>query len=114
MKRPIAVTLLASLFFVAALVGLAAFWAALPTNSNTSPLAAMFALLWSCLYFVAAILTWRRSRLAALSFAAAISLLLFPASFLVPGGQIWLPSLVVVALIAFLGARFLLRMSTPA
>jgi hypothetical protein len=106
-------TLLAGVFFVAALAGLAAFWAAWPTNSNTSPLAALFALLWSCVYFVAAILIWRRSRLAAPAFVAAIALLLFPASRLFPGGQVFLPAVVFVGAVAFLGARFLRSVSRP-
>jgi hypothetical protein len=91
----------------AGLAGFVAFWAAWPRSSNTSPLAALFALVWSCTYFVTAVLTWRRSRLAGPAFIAAIGLLLFPARFIVPGGQLFLPSCVVILLVAFLGYRYL-------
>jgi hypothetical protein len=36
-------------------------------------------------------------------------LLLFPARFIVPGGQLFPPSFVVVILVAFLGYRYLRR-----
>jgi hypothetical protein len=70
---------------------------------------ALFALTWGCTYVVTAILTWRRSRFAAPIFLAAIALLLFPARFIVPGGQLFVPSLVVLTLVAFLGHRYLRR-----
>jgi hypothetical protein len=88
LKRPLGIILLAGALLVAGLVGIAAFWGVLPRTSNTSPLAALFLLMWSCTYFVTATLTWRRSRLAPPSFLAAIGLLLFPASFISPGGQL--------------------------
>jgi hypothetical protein len=88
---------------LAGLVGIAAFVTVLPRNANTSPLAALFALLWSGGYVAGAILTWRRSRLAPLSFVAAIGLLLFPASFLFPGSQLAIPSFIGVVLIGVLG-----------
>jgi hypothetical protein len=66
-------------------------------------------LTWGCTYVVTAILTWRRSRFAAPIFLAAIGLLLFPAAFIVPGGQIFLPSFVVIVLVAFLGYQYLHR-----
>lgn len=106
-KRPLGIILLAGALLVAGLMGIAAVWAVLPRTSNTSPLAAMFALMWSCAYIVTAILTWRRSRLAPLSFLVAIGLLLFPASFIFPGGPPVFPSLMVVGLVAFLGYRYL-------
>jgi hypothetical protein len=75
---------------------------------------ALFALTWGCAYVVTAVLTWRRSRFAAPVFVAAIGLLLFPARFIVPGGQLLVPSLVVLTLVAFLGHRYLRRTSEPA
>jgi hypothetical protein len=96
-------------FLAAGLVGIAAFWAVWPRTSNTSPLAALFILFWSCTYGVTALLTWRGSRLAGPAFLAAIGLLLFPASFLFPGGQLFFPSSVVIVLVAFLGYRYLHR-----
>ena len=106
-QRPLGIVLLAGALLVAALVGIAALVAVLPRSSNTSPLAALFALTWSGAYVVTAILTWRRSRLAPLSFLSAIGLLLFPASFLFPGSQLALPSSIVVVLVAVLGYRYL-------
>jgi hypothetical protein len=108
-QRSFGTVLLAGPLLAAGLVGIAVFVAVLPRSSNTSPLAALFALLWSGAYVVTAILTWRRSRLAPLSFLAAIGLLLFPASFLFPGSQLALPSSMVVVLIAVLGYRYLGR-----
>ena len=106
-KKPFGTVLLAGALLVAGLVGIAAFVAVLPRGSNTSPLAALFALMWSGAYVVTAILTCRRSRLAPLSFLAAIGLLLFPASFLFPGSQLAFPLFMVVVLIAVLGDRYL-------
>lgn len=109
LRRPLGITLLAGVFLAAGLAGIAVFWLAWPRTSNTSPLAALFALMWSCTYVVTALLTWRRSRLAAPAFLAAIGLLVFPASFLFPGGQLLPPSLVVIVLVALLGYRYLRR-----
>jgi hypothetical protein len=114
LRRTFGTTLLSGAFFAAGLVGIAAFWAAWPRNSSTSPLAALFALTWGCAYVVTAILTWRRSRFAAPIFLAAIGLLLFPAAYIFPRGQIFLPSLVVIVLVAFLGYQYLHRVREPA
>jgi hypothetical protein len=114
LRRPFGIILLAGAFLAAGLAGIAAFWVAWPRTSNTSPLAALFALVWSCTYVVTAILTWRRSRLAAPAFLAAIGLLMFPASFIFPAGQLFLPSFVVIVLVAFLGYRYLRRALEPA
>ena len=108
--RPSALILLAAAFLAAGLAGIAAFWVTWPRTSNTSPLAALFALVWSCTYVVTALLTWHRSRLAAPAFLAAIALLVFPLSFLFPGGQLsLLPAFVVIVLVAFVGYRYLRR-----
>jgi hypothetical protein len=79
LRRPFGITLLAGVFLAAGLAGIAVFWLAWPRSSNTSPLAALFALMWSCTYVLTALLTWRRSRLAAPAFLAAFGLLVFPA-----------------------------------
>jgi len=114
--RPFGIILLAGALLAAGLAGVAAFWAAWPRTSNTSPLAALFALTWSCAYIVAGVLTWRRSRFAATAFIAAIGLLIFPLRFVFPGGgQLFLlPSLVVIFLFTFLGYQYLRRASEPA
>ena len=114
LRRTLGTTLLACVFLIASIAGLAAFWAAWPRNSDTSPLAALFALVWSCTYAVTAVLTWRRSRFTGLAFLAAIGLLLFPARFLFPGGQVFLPAFVVITLVAFLGYRYLRRVREDA
>lgn len=114
LRRTFGAGLLAGVFFVAGLAGIAAFGAAWPRSSSTSPLAALFALTWGCTYVVTAILTWHRSRFAAPIFCAAVGLLLLPAAFVVPGGETFLPSLMVIVLVAFLGYRYLHRVREPA
>ena len=106
--------LLGAALFAAGLVGIVALWAVWPRSSNTSPLAALAALTWSCTYILTAILTWRRSRFAAPAFVAAIGLLLFPARFVFPGGQVLLPSFVVISVVAFVGYSYLRRVREPA
>lgn len=114
LKRPVGTVLLASACLAAGLAGIVAFWAAWPRTSNTSPLAALFALVWSCTYIGAGALTWRRSRFAAAAFVAAIGLLLFPAKLIVPGGQLFLPALVAILTLALLGYRYLHRVRAVA
>ena len=113
-SRSFGTILLAGAFLAAGLVGIAALVAVWPRSSYTSPLAALFALMWSCTYIATAILTWRRSRFAAPAFVAAIVLLLFPASFIVPGGQLLLPASAAIAFFAFVGYRHLRRLREPA
>lgn len=114
--RPFGIMLLAAALLAAGLAGIAAFWAAWPRTSNTSPLAALFALTWSCAYLAAGVLTWRRSRFAATAFIAAIGLLIFPLRFVFPGGgQLFLlTSFAVIFLFSFLGYRYLRRGCEPA
>ena len=90
--RPFGIILLAAALLAADLAGIAAVWVAWPRTSNTSPLMALFALVWSAIYIVTGILTWRRSRFAAPAFLGGIGLLLFPARYIVPGGQLTVPS----------------------
>ena len=114
--RPVGVILLAAALLAAGLAGIAAFWAVWPRTSNTSPLAALFALTWSCAYIVAGVLTWRRSRFAAIAFTAAIALLMYPLRFVFPGGGrlFLLTSFVVIFLFTVLGYQYLRRTSEPA
>jgi hypothetical protein len=113
---PIGIMLLAAALLAAGLAGIAALWAAWPRTPNTSPLAALFAAAWSCAYIAAGILTWRRSRFAAIAFIVPIGLLMFPLSRLFPGaGQLFfLASSLVVFLVAFLGYHYLRRASERA
>jgi hypothetical protein len=106
-KRRLGTILLAGALLAAGLAWLVAFWGAWPRTSNTSPLMALFAGLCACTYIASAVLTWRRSPLAAPAFLAAIGLLLFPARYLVPGGGIFGPSWVVVILVGLIGYWYL-------
>ena len=108
-ETPFGIVLLAAALLAGGLAGIAALWVVWPRTSNTSPLAALFALTWSCAYITAGILTSRRSRFAPIAFIVAIGLLMFPVSRLFPGGGqlVLLPSSVVVSLVAFLGYRYL-------
>jgi hypothetical protein len=113
--RPFGIILFAAALLAAGLAGIAAFWVAWPRTSNTSPLAAMLTLVWSCTYVVTALLTWHRSWLAAPAFVAAMGLLLPLFSFIFPGGQVlFLPSFVIIFLFALLGYRYLRRPRQPA
>ena len=112
LTRPFGPILLAAAFLAAGLAGIVAFWGAWPRTSNTSPLAALFALLCACTWLATALLAWRRSRFAAPAFVAAIGLLLFPARYLVPGGQILLPAFVTLILVGALGYWYLRRVVT--
>jgi hypothetical protein len=105
--RPFGIVLLAGGLLTAGLAGISGFWVAWPRTSNTSPLMALFALVWSAIYIVTGILTWRRSRFAAPAFLGGIGLLLFPARYIVPGGQLFVPSFVVIVFVAVLGYRYL-------
>jgi hypothetical protein len=104
--RSVGVILLASALFVAGLAGIAAVWVAWPRSSMTSALMALFALVWSAMDMTTAVLTWRRSRLAGPALLGGITTAV-PAKYLVPGSQLFVPSLVVIALVAFAGYRHL-------
>ena len=113
--RPFGIILLGAVLLAAGLAGIAAFWVTWPRTSNTSPLASLLALVWSCTYLVAALLTWRRSRLAAPAFVVAIGLLLPLFLFILPGGQVpLLASSVITFLLGLLGYRYLSRRREPA
>ena len=112
--RPFGIVLLAAALLAAGFAGIAGFWAAWPRTSNTSPLAALLTLVWSCMYVVAALLTWRRSRLAAPAFVVAVGLLPPLFWFIFPGGQLLLPSFVITFLFALLGYRYLRSPREPA
>lgn len=109
LSKPLGTVLITGAFLATGVAGIVAAWGAWPRTDSTSPLMALFVLLWSCAAVLTAVLTWRRSRLAGLAFLAAVGLLLFPARFLVPGGELFLPALAVVMLVAFLGFRYLRR-----
>ena len=109
LNRQLGTVLLAGAFLAAGLAWIVMFWGVWPRASNTSPLMALFAGVCACAYVATAVLTWRRSRLAAPALMVAIGLLLFPARFLVPGGQISLLASVVIISVAATGYWYLRR-----
>jgi hypothetical protein len=112
--KPPGIILLAAALLTAGAAGIAAFWAALPRTSNTSPLLALFALTWSSAYLAAGLLTWRRSRFAAPAFLAAIGLLLPPLWFIFPGSEVLrFPSFAIIFLVGLVGYRYLNRAYQP-
>ena len=108
-RRPGGITVVSGAFLAAGCSGILLAWGAWPRVSSISPLLALFVLAWSCVAILTAVLTWRRSRFAGTAFLAAIALMLFPARYIVPGGQLFLPALVVVTLVGVLGYRYLSR-----
>jgi hypothetical protein len=107
LKRPLGITILAGAFLAAGCTGVVVAWGAWPQVSSISPLLALFVLAWSCVAVLTAVLMWRRSRFAGAAFIAAVGFVLFPAKYMVPGGQLFMPAFVVVMLVAVLGYRYL-------
>ena len=106
--------LLAFLFLAAALAGMVVCWIAWPRSSNTSPLAAISALLWSATYFATAVLIWRRSRFGAPAFLAAIALLLPLFFFLFPEARsLLVPPFAITCVVALIGYRYLRLRRAP-
>jgi hypothetical protein len=103
------IDLLSVLFLLAGAAGILACWGAWPRTSSTSPLMALFSLVWGCVYLATGVATWRRARVAAPLFVVAIGLIIFPARFLFPGGGALLPSLLVIVPVALVGYRYLDR-----
>jgi hypothetical protein len=110
--RPFGIILLAGALLVAGLGGVAAFWS-LATYVQYFPSRGGVRSDVQLHLFGHRHLTWRRSRLAPLSFLAAIGLPLFPASFIAPRGQLLVPSFMVIVPVAFLGYRYLGRARQP-
>jgi len=111
--RPSGITLLAAAFLAAGVAGIAVFSAAFVswlTIPGTSPLVQLLALAWSCTFFVAAVLTWRRSHRAPPAFVAAAGLLLCLLWFIFPVKQLLLlPVFVVTFVLVVLGHLYLRR-----
>lgn len=117
--RPSGITLLVAVFVTAGLVGIASFGTngvAFVSNIGLiSPLWMLVSLVWSCVYFVAAVLMWRRSRLAASGLLAAIGLMVFVLWGTLPAHHLLLlPLFGVTFPFAFLGYRYLHRTCEPA
>lgn len=113
--RPLGIVLLAAALLAAGLAGIVAMSSVWPRSSNTSPLAAMFAFVWSLTFMVAGLLTWRGSRLAAPAVLAALALLLPPFWFLFPADRIVvLPLVAVTSFVGLLCYRYLGKARAPA
>lgn len=109
LRNSLGANLFTAALLAVGLAGIATAWEAWPRTSSTSPLAALFALTWGGTCLAAAILAWRRSRFAAPVFCVAVGLLLFPARYLVPGSQTFLPAFVLIVSIAVFGFLYLHR-----
>lgn len=113
--RPLGIIVLAAALVAAGFAGVVAMWSAWPSSSNTSPLAAMFAFVWSLTYLTAGLFTWRGSRLAAPAFLVALALLLPPFWFLFPTDRsVLLPLVALTALFGLLSYRYLGKTRAPA
>ncbi len=109
-KQPLGVALLAAVLLVAGLAGLIAFVGAVPRTPGTSPLMAMFALVWGGTFLAAGVLAWRGSRYAAFAFLAAMGLLLTLGSYVFPTGHVVVRSAsLVTVLVGMAGAWYLSR-----
>ena len=110
LNQQLGTLLLAGAFLAAGLAWIITLLGAWPRTSNTSPLMALFAGVCACAYVATAILTWRRSRLAAPALMVAMGLLLFPARYLVPGGQGSQVASVIIIVVGLSGGWYLRRM----
>jgi hypothetical protein len=108
--RPFGVVLMGAVCLAAGLTGIAGFWVATEARvPGTSPLAQLFTLAWSITYILTSVLVWRRSKLAAPTFLAALGFPVGVSWFIAPDGQFFLPSLIVTSLVALFGYRYLQR-----
>jgi len=109
LNRPRGITILSSAFLAAGCAGIVVAWGAWPRVSSISPLFALVVLAWSCGAVLTAVLAWRRSRFTGATFMATMGVLLFPARYIVPSGQLFLPASVVIVLVSGLGYLYLSR-----
>ena len=118
LRRPYGVMLLAVALVTAGVAGVVAFSVAFfawlttvsfsPLAWRISPLAWLSSLAWSCTFFVAAGLTWRRSRFAAPAFLAASALMAPLVFFILPGNvRLILAFYTLISILALLGFRYL-------
>jgi hypothetical protein len=115
LNRPLGIAILSGAFLAAGCAGIVVGWGAWPQVSSISPLLALVVLAWSCGAVLTAVLAWRGSHFAGAVFVATMGILLFPARYIVPDGQLFLPASVVIALVGGLGYLYLGRArATPA
>ena len=110
MSNHVGVVVMATVFLVIGLAGIAGFWVATKARMpGTSPLMQLVTAAYSITFIGAGVLIWRRSQLAAPAFLVALVLPVYVARYIVPSGALLLPSLIVAALIAFPGYLYLRR-----
>ena len=106
--RPVGVMLIVVLCLTAGLAGIAGFWLATESRApGTSPLAQLFTMAWSITFILTSVLMWRRASVAPVLFLLAMGFPVYLSRFIVPGGQAFLPSLIVFSLIGLLGYKYL-------
>ena len=106
--RSFGVTLMVVLCLAAGLAGIAGFGLATEARApGTSPLAQLFTLAWAITFILTGVLMWRGARLASLLFVAAMVFPIELARLVVPGGQAFVPALIVFSLLGLLGYRYL-------
>ena len=108
--RPFGVVLIVVLCLVAGLVGISGFWVATEARvPGTSPLAQLFTMAWSITFILVSVLMWRRARLAPPVFLVAMGFPVVLMRFVFPGGQPFVPALIVASVVGLLGYRYLRR-----
>ena len=109
LNRPLGIAMLSGALLAAGSAGIVVGWGAWPRVSSISPLLALVVFAWSCGAVLTAVLAWRGSRFAGAAFVATMGILLFPAKYIVPSGQLFLPGSVVVTIVGVLGYLYLHR-----
>jgi hypothetical protein len=110
--RPFGVILIVVLCFAAGAAGVAGFWLATEARApGTSPLVQLFTTAWSITFVLTGVLLWRRSSFASVLFLVAMGFPVYLSRFVVPGGQAFLPALIVFSFLGVLGYMYLRRAS---
>jgi hypothetical protein len=99
-RRRFGLVLLVAMCLVAGLAGGGGFWIATEARvPGTSPLAQLFTLAWSITFILTGVLMWRRSSLAPPVFLVAMGFPVYLSRFVVPGGQAFVPSVIVMSFV---------------
>lgn len=108
MSNPVGVVVMAMVFLVIGLAGMAAFWVATKARvPGTSPLMQLLTAAFGITFIGTSVLIWRRSRLAGAAFLVALAFPVYVARNIGPSGALLLPSVIVAALLAFPGYMYL-------
>src|SRR5262245_24255326 len=110
MSNPVGVVVMTTVFLVIGLAGIAGFWGATRARMpGTSPLMQLISAAFSITFIGTSALICLRSRFAAPAFLVALVFPVYVARNIVPSGALFLPSLIVAALLAFPGYLYLRR-----